>query len=205
MLDVQATALRALVIARASPSEIRAAIAGIAPRDRDPCVDLALDLELPPDDARLPQSCVPYLPCDVEMLLAVADHVTAADVFVDVGAGIGRAAALVTLLTGASAIGLEIQPALIDRARELATRLALPIEMFEGDVAELTAPLAAGTVFFLYCPFSGRRLEAFLDALEPIARARPIRICTVDLPLPPRSWLARLHDSTRLSIYGTVS
>jgi hypothetical protein len=29
-----------------------------------------------------------------------------------------------------------------------------------------------------------------LDDLEPIARSRPIRICCVDVELPPRSWLA---------------
>lgn len=204
MSAAEAVALRSLVTAHASPAQIRAALAGIAPRDRDTCFDLALGLDELPEDAPLPQGCVPYLPCDLEMLLAIADHVQPTDVFVDVGAGVGRAAALVTLVTGASAIGLEIQPALVAIARALAARLALPIAMIEGD-ATLTVPLATGTVFFLYCPFSGRRLDAFLDTLEPVALARPIRICTVDLPLPPRPWLARLHTSGRLAVYGTVS
>ena len=43
-----------------------------------------------------------------------------------------------------------------------------------------------GTVFFLYCPFSGERLETLLAALP---RDHEIRVCCVDLPLPPCAWL----------------
>ena len=43
----------------------------------------------------------------------------ASDVFVDVGSGLGRAAALVHLMTGARAIGLEVQPALVAAARDI--------------------------------------------------------------------------------------
>ena len=55
---------------------------------------------------------MPYLPCPVDTLLRVIEHAPlgAADVFVDVGSGLGRAAALVHLLTGARAVGLEVQP-----------------------------------------------------------------------------------------------
>ncbi len=44
-------------------------------------------------------------------------------------------------------------------------------------------------MFFLYCPFSGQRLEKVMGDLEELARTRPIRVCCVNLPLPPRSWL----------------
>ena len=58
-----------------------------------------------------------------------------------------------------------------------------------GDAAEIVPQLTAGSVFFLYCPFSGPRLVKLLADLEPIARTRPIRVCAVDLPLPPCPWL----------------
>jgi SAM-dependent methyltransferase len=172
---------------------LRSALAGVDPRERDAWVDRALGLGPPPDDGpALPRGCVPYLPCPVDALLRVTEHapVRASDVFVDVGAGAGRAAALVHLLTGASVVGLEIQPHLVTAARELAARLGLPRASFvEGDAPGLTDALAAGSVFFLYCPFSGARLTRLLANLEAAARIRPIRVCCLDLPLPSCGWL----------------
>ncbi len=179
---------------RPTPSEFRARLARVPLAERDAWVDRLLGLdELPDDDPALPRGCVPYLPCPVAAILAAADHaaVTAEDVFVDVGAGLGRAAALMHLLTGASTIGLEIQPTLVRAARRLAARLPeLRLAIVEGDAARLAGRMTEGSVFFLYCPFSGERLARLLDDLEAVARTRPIRICCVDLPLPPRPWLA---------------
>jgi|SRR6185437_2790977 len=175
------------------PSAFRAALLSVPPTDRDAWLDLVLGLgELPDDGPELPRDCVPYLPCPVDALLRMVDQapVRASDVFVDVGSGLGRAAALVHLLTGAAAIGLEIQPGLVHTARELATRLLVPrISYVEGDAAKLAGFITIGSVFFLYCPFSGDRLAKVLAQLESIARTRPIRVCCVDLPLPPCSWL----------------
>jgi len=172
---------------------LRAALAAVPPLERDAWVDRALGLGPPPDDGpALPRGCVPYLPCPVDALLRLTEHaqVRASDVFVDVGAGAGRAAVLVHLLTGASVVGLEIQPELVAAARELAARLCLPrVSFVEGDAPRLTAALAAGSVFFLYCPFSGERLAQLLASLEPVARTRDIRVCSLDLPLPPCRWL----------------
>jgi precorrin-6B methylase 2 len=112
------------------------------------------------------------------------------DVFVDIGAGVGRAATLVHLLTGASAIGIEIQPGLVRAARSLSSRLGLPrVPCVQGDAADIAAHMTIGTVFFLYCPFSSGRLAKVLDALEPIARTRMLRVCCVNLPRLDRPWL----------------
>ena len=156
-------------------------------------MDRVFGLGAPPEDGpQLPVGCVPYLPCSVDALLRLVEqaHVRASDLFVDIGAGVGRAAALVHLLTGAPAIGVEVQPALVVAARELAARLRLSdVSFVEGDAAQLAAAWAAGSVFLLYCPFSGDRLTKLLANLEPIARTRAIRVCCVDLPLPPCPWL----------------
>jgi SAM-dependent methyltransferase len=173
---------------------LRAALADLPPFERDGWVDRALGLVAAPDDGpELPRGCVPYLPSPVDALLRLTEHapVRPSDVFVDVGAGAGRAAALVHLLTGANVIGIEIQPELVTAARELAARLCLPrVSLVQGDAPQLTGALAAGSVFFLYCPFSGERLAQLLAKLEIIARTREIRVCCLDLPLPPCSWLA---------------
>jgi SAM-dependent methyltransferase len=187
-------------------SLFRAALAGVPARARDAWVDRAFGLDdLPADGPALPSGCVPYLPCSVDSLLQLVEHapLRASDVFVDVGSGLGRAAALVHLLTGAPAVGLEIQPALVAAARALVARLGLPeVSFVDGDAPELAAPLARGSVFLLYCPFSGDRLERLLARLDPVARIRPIRICCVDLPLPPRDWLTLASTpSPALAIY----
>ena len=180
---------------RNDPSGFRAALEAVPAGERDAWVDRVLGLDgLPPDGPALPAGGVPYLPCSVEVLLRVVDEASVgpSDVFVDVGAGPGRAIALVHLLTGAETVGIEIQPALVQAARDLTDRLGLSrVRCIEGDAATVTASLALGSVFFLYCPFSGARLATVLDHLETMARARPLRVCCVDLPLPPRPWLAR--------------
>jgi hypothetical protein len=186
--------IRSLLLRReASPAVFRRTLLGVPTGERDAWLDLVFELDSIPDDGpELPRGCVPYLPCSVDVLLRMVDHagVRASDVFVDVGAGVGRAAVLVHLLTGAAAIGVEIQPGLVHLSRDLTTRLNVPrYSSVEGDATWLTGFITIGSIFFLYCPFSGERLEKVLDDLEPIARTRPIRVCCVDTPLPPRQWL----------------
>lgn len=174
------------------------ALLAVPPRDRDVWVDAQLGLDPPPeDDATLPRGCVPYLPCPVDAVvraLALA-RVTADDVVVDVGSGVGRAALLVRALTGATVIGVEIQPALVRASREAIARAhADGVTILEGEATAIAQTLSDATVFFLYCPFSGARLERLLDAIAVHARARPIRLCAVDVPLPPRPWLVATSD-----------
>jgi len=173
----------------------RAALLGVPVGERDAWVDLVLGLDgVAADGPALPAGGVPYLPCSVEVLLRVVDEapVRSTDVFVDVGAGPGRAIALVHLLTGAGAVGIEVQPELVRAAHSLTARLGLDrVSCIEGDAAAVAGFLVTGSVFFFYCPFSGARLAKVVDDLEPIARTRPLRICCVDLPLPPRPWLTR--------------
>lgn len=183
--------------------ELRAALDRVPPAKREAWVDELLGLDGIPDDSdALPPGCVPYLPCPIDTIVAMLDRaeVGAQDVFVDIGAGIGRVTALAHLLTGASAIGIEVQPHLVERARSLGQNIAL------GDAADVAGELATGTVFFLYCPFSGERLERVLARIEAIAATRPIRVCTVDLPPLERSWLvlkAPLADG--LAVYTSQS
>jgi SAM-dependent methyltransferase len=172
---------------------LRTALLAVPGRDRDAWVDRVLGIDAIPDDSpELPHGCVPYLPSSVDVLLRIVDRasIRSSDVFVDVGSGVGRAAALVHLLTGAAAIGIEIQPELVRATRELTARLQLSrVAFFEGDAAKLAEVMTIGTVFLLYCPFSGERLTKVLESFEKIASMRTIRVCFVDLPAPSCSWL----------------
>ena len=180
----------------------------VQPAERDAWLDLVLGLgELPEDGPELPSGCVPYLPCSVDALVRMVDQapVRASDIVVDVGSGSGRAAALVHLITGASVIGLEIQPHLVVAARDLAARLSGRIFCVLGDAATLAGYITIGSVFFLYCPFGGERLAKVLGDLESIARTRTIRVCSVDLPLPPCAWLTLESPSVGdLAIYRST-
>lgn len=184
---------RAIERGQHDASGFRSTLLSVPASARDSWIDLVLGLEeLPDDGPSLPRGCVPYLPCSVDTLLSVIDQagVHASDVFVDIGSGLGRAATLVHLLTGAGAIGVEIQPALALAARDLSARLLLDrVPCIEGDAAELTGYITVGTVFFLYCPFGGEYLRKVLGHLEAIARSRVLRVCCVDLPLPACEWL----------------
>lgn len=196
-----------LASSEVSAAGFRAALESVPPAERDAWLDvvLGLDAVAVDDGPELPQGCVPYLPCSVDALLRMVEQagVQASDVFVDVGSGVGRAAVLVHLLTGAAALGIEVQATLVLASRELASRVnASRFAVVKGDAAQLAGPLMIGSIFFLYCPFSGTRLEKVLDDLEAVARTRQIRVCCVDLPLPPRPWLTLVsppeHD---LAVY----
>ncbi|MCZ7678283.1 MAG: class I SAM-dependent methyltransferase [Sandaracinaceae bacterium] len=174
-------ARRALATIDAAGRErLRAALLSLPPDARDAWWDRVLGIEeVPEDGPDLPPGCVPYVPCSVDVVLDAIEHasVGASDLVVDVGSGVGRAAALIQVLTGAQVVGLEVQSGLVRAARRLAAELGSSrLVTVHGDAAELVRSLPTATVFFLYCPFGGARLERLLDALEPLARARPIRL-----------------------------
>lgn len=199
--------------AGAAPAAFRGALLDVAPLDRDAWLDRAFGLEPPPDDGpELPPGCVPYLPCPVDALLRAIElaSIDSSDTLVDIGSGVGRAAALIRLLTGATVIGVEVQPPLVGAARELVVRLRLDrISFVVADISADATPLPervrAGSVFLLYCPFGGERLARLLAELEQVARARPIRLCCVDLPLPPCPWLSPSVASGDLAIHRSVA
>jgi SAM-dependent methyltransferase len=196
---------RPLSTGRVSPAAFREALMNVPRDERDGWLDQVFGIEeLPDDGPDLPRGCVPYLPSSVDTILRMINlaKVQTDDVFVDVGSGLGRVTALTHLLTGAGAIGLEIQSALVRASRNLAERLNAPrVSVVEGDAAEVAGYITIGSVFFLYCPFSSDRLNRVVDDLRSIARTRQIRVCSVDLPLPSRSWLEPVSRSGSLAVH----
>lgn len=190
--------VRELLAARqVTPQSFREALLSVPVGWRDAWLDRVFDLDseqgsVPDDGPELPRGCVPYWPSPVDALLRAVDAagVQPTDTFVDVGSGVGRAATLVHLLTAAPVIGVEIQPQLVSASRELIGRLKIEqVVPIQGDAVRIAELAPAGSVYFLYCPFGRDRVEALLDGLEDIARVREIRLCCLDLPLPPRPWL----------------
>jgi SAM-dependent methyltransferase len=205
---------RALIARTMSHAEFARRLDVVPFRDRDVWVDEVLGLAgvegaeldaLPADVGALPRGAVPYLPCGVDAILhAVRDApVTRNDVFVDLGAGLGRVAMLVHLLTGARAIGVELQQPLVARAREAAAALGMrthDVDVRLGDAA--VTPVPEGDVFFSYASFSPGVLRAVLRHLEANAATKRIVLCAVGFDVHDAPWLrARASNSAEVSLY----
>lgn len=163
--------------------------------ERDAWVDALLGVPPLPDDVPLPPGAVPYLPCPAHVVArAVLEApVRASDVFVDLGSGLGRPAALAALFSGATCHGFELQPHLVEHARALAGRLGLTNVGFTAGDAE---QVEAGTVFFIYASFNGPALGRVLARLERIAARHPIVLCAVDFEVHGQRWLRPRASST---------
>jgi hypothetical protein len=172
--------------------------------DRDVWVDRLLGIEdaSPADVPDLPRGSVPYLPCGVEEIIAMVEEVPlrADDQLVDLGAGLGRVVLLGHLLSGARAVGVEIQEPLVRSARARCAELALvDISFVHADAADVELD---GSVFFLYAPFNGAMLARVVRHLEDVARRRPIAVCAVGLELHGVPWLvARATSCASLTLY----
>ncbi len=180
-------------------AELLQRILAVPLRDRDAWVDAQLGFPPPPADvADLPRGAVPYLPCRVEEIIALVREMPLreGDHFVDLGSGVGRAAILAHLLSGATASGVEIQEPLVASARGHCAGLGLTAVSFVcANAADVADDALDGSVIFLYAPFNGAMLGAVLARLEAVARrrssGRPIVIGTVDLELHDTPWLVR--------------
>lgn len=116
-------------------------------------------------------------PARIVFEMAERAQLIADDVFFDIGSGLGQAAILVNLLSSATAIGVEYEPAYCDYARACAAWLNLPgVRFINTDARE--ADYSGGTVFFLYTPFEGSVLQEMLYILQEESRKRAITVFT---------------------------
>ena len=169
---------------------------------------LALD-EPAGEGAPLPADMVFYQPTPARHILDLVDRAAlgAADVLVDLGAGLGHVPLLASICTGARGIGIERDAARVACARRCAASLGLRRVEFIAQDAR-AAGLSAGTLFYLYTPFGGPILRHVLDRLKHEATTRAIRVatlgpctatvagepwlCTTDVPRPDR--IALFHS-----------
>jgi hypothetical protein len=134
-----------------------------------------------------------YQPTPARHIFDLIDRtaLTGRDVLVDLGSGLGHVPLLASICTPARSIGIELKSAYIDCARRSAHGLNLNnVTFLQQDARE--ADFSAGTVFYLYTPFTGTILRAVLDSLRREASRRQIRICTFGpctLTIAEEQWL----------------
>jgi hypothetical protein len=142
-------------------------------------------------------------------LIKIAE-MDSADVFFDIGSGLGQVVLLVNLISGASARGIEYEPAFCDYANAVASPLHLTDTAFINADA-LEGDYTAGTVFFLYTPFEGNMLRDMLGLLRQASRDRMIRIFTYgpcSVRVAAEDWLHRVtgipHDPYTLCLFTSL-
>lgn len=134
-----------------------------------------------PDDGDIPRdsekSCYQPTPARHIFSLIGLTALTADDVFVDLGSGLGHVSILVSICTYARSFGIELEASYVECAQQCARRLNLDQVTFIQEDAR-AADLSVGTVFYLYTPFMGFILRTVLKRLQREAATRRIRICS---------------------------
>lgn len=161
-----------------------------APFDlRDHLAEEILDIAYPPLELRpIAREATGLSPSGVDQILFALSRAELGPekTFVDLGSGLGKVVLFAALLTGARAIGIEIDAALNSIARHAAESLALDNAVFlEADVREV--PLPAADVYYMYIPLT--RSADLVTRLEPIARERKIVVFSQALDLERFPWL----------------
>jgi len=162
-----------------------------------------------PDDGNLPRDSEKlfYQPTPARHIftLMAMTSLTAIDVFVDLGSGLGHVPLLVSICTNARSIGIELESTYVECARQCADSLNLKKVTFLREDAQI-ADLSNGTVFYLYTPFMGSILNTVLRRLRREAATRRIRICSYGPStsvIANESWLeaATEPDAHRITVF----
>lgn len=187
-------------------AELYAWLSAYPPAQRDLAIEHLLGIGHPPlETPSLGSELIDYLSSGIAPIVrAVLDvPVTPDDVFVDLGAGLGKVVMAVNLLSGARARGIELQPELCMQARGAAAELALQkVSFVSGDARE--SDLSDATVIFLYLPFTGGALATVMERLRAVAQRRDLVLCALGLDLRGVDWItARETGEFWLSIYDS--
>lgn len=208
MHGAQPYALRRWIQRPANREDKETPTPGLAYDCRDEVLSGILQLREPSQtNLRPAREMVFYQPTPVRHILRLmeASALSEADVFVDLGSGLGHVSLLVSLLAGVESRGIEVEAAYVASAQECAQRLHQSrVRFIHGDAR--TADLAVGTVFYLYSPFIGSILMDVLHRLRTESAMRPIRICTLGSctsTVAKESWLAAaaLPDPNQVTVF----
>lgn len=175
-----------LYAGRFGPDDLRATLGAMPQYDWDPWTRRLFGLhKVPPTTVTLTADMVGYITTHVLQILEVASELGPDDVLYDLGTGLGMVPILSAWLTGAKAIGVEIEPAFVARAREQVTTLGLEgrVSIVEGDIR--AQDYTDATAVFMFYPVRDRLLAEVIDRVGEAARARPIRIYSLGLSGPP--------------------
>lgn len=164
---------------------------------------LLLDRPLPEATKALESGMVFYQRTPSRIALDVIARLTPADVFYDIGSGLGEVVVLANLLSGAAVKGVEREPAYCEYARALVADLNVTgVEVLNVDARD--ADYSGGTAFFLYTPFTGGMLEEVLDRVRAATLDCAVTVftygpCTAEVGRQP--WLRRTEKAHEFAAF----
>ena len=136
-------------------------------------------------------------------------------VFVDYGAGKGRALAAAAVRPFRRVIGVEISGELVEIARRNLARLrhrrAGQVEIHHADAAAFAVPDDAN-VFFFFNPFGGATLGRVVERIRESWMAHPREVFFIyfnhgrfDECIEGQSWLHKVHETSFCGFYRLAS
>jgi len=136
-------------------------------------------------------------------------------VFVDYGAGKGRALAAAAARPFRKVIGVEISGELVEIARRNLARLkrrrAGQVEIYHADATAFAVPDDAN-VFFFFNPFGGATLARVVERIRESWRAHPRELFVIyfnhgrfDECLATQPWLRKIHETSFCGFYRLAS
>jgi len=150
---------------------------------------------------------IAYQPTPVRHVLHLLKTVTlsADDLFVDLGSGMGHVPLMMSMLAGVRSLGIEIEPAYVANAERCARTLQLGNASFVAADAR-DADFSKGTIFYLYSPFTGSILDQVLGHLRKQSLKRPIKLCSLGpctCTLAKEGWLkvSGLADPNGITLF----
>ena len=164
---------------------------------------------IPENPMDLDPDMVPFQKTPARLIIELLKiwHPTKEDVFYDIGSGLGQAAILVHLLTGIQCRGVEIDPALCEKAQACTSELGLKNMRFINCDAR-KADFSEGTLFYLCTPFRGAVLETVLSLLKNESIKRKVTIVTLgpcSETVTKLPWLRMEETTTRgLSVFSML-
>ncbi len=168
-----------------TPQHFRERLAAMPQFDWDAWARRLFDLhDIPPTTVPLDADMVAYITTHVVQILEMASELTPQDVLYDLGSGLGFVPILASWLTGCRAVGVEIEPAFVARAREQAAKVGVGerVSFVENDLREQDYPDA--TAVFMFYPVRDTLLDQCIARIEPEGRARPIKLYSLGLSGP---------------------
>lgn len=187
--------------------------ASYGPENLDHLINAITEYDV--DSIRLPKREKEMIHLEVTPLAVVIEladilHPLPADLFYDLGSGLGHALMVYNLLTGLPAVGIEIEPYYCELSAASVSSLHLKgISIRNENVLDST--MDDGTIFFLFSPFTGGLLEQVLDKLKQLSERRSITICSygpLTKTLVNHSWMKimdeRMADPFRLAVFHSV-
>jgi hypothetical protein len=192
-----ATVLREWTLALAADDDLARPTAGDGYDPLDTLLGGVLQFDEPGAGiAELAPDMVFYQPTPARHVVELIERagLTARDVLIDLGSGLGHVPLLAAAGTPARCIGIEQEAVYVDCAQRCAAALGLTsVDFVRQDVR--AADLSGGTVFHMYTPFTGAMLDEVLGLLRQQACTREIRLFTLG-PCTPvvaaEPWLERI-------------